>query len=263
MNLKFPYFIKVSLLFAVLFLFFSCASKKNVVYYQNIDGMNISQSNAFYEVKIQPDDVLLIIVSAEDPEIAIPFNLTTVAVSSSGRPDIATGQLTTQTYLVDKNGYIEFPVLGKVQVGGLTRTEVLQSLKEKIGVYIKKPIINLRITNFKVSLQGEVNVPGIYTVASERLTLIEALSMAKDLTIYGKRNSILVIRESNGVKSFNRVDITKADFINSPFYYLAQNDVVYVEPNATRVNSSVVGPNTSVIISAISILVSLSVLIFR
>lgn len=234
-----------------------------MVYYQNIDGMNISQSNASYEVKIQPDDVLLIIVSAEDPEIAIPFNLTTVAVSSSGRPDIATGQLTTQTYLVDKNGYIEFPVLGKVQVGGLTRTEVLQLLKDKIGVYIKKPIINLRITNFKVSLQGEVNMPGTYTVASERLTLIEALSMAKDLTIYGKRNSILVIRESNGVKSFNRIDITKADFINSPFYYLAQNDVVYVEPNATRINSSVVGPNTSVIISAISILVSLSVLIFR
>ncbi len=263
MNLKFSYFIKVSLFFAVLFLFFSCASKKNVVYYQNIDGMNISQSNASYEVKIQPDDVLLIIVSAEDPEIAIPFNLTTVAVSSTGRPDIATSQLTTQTYLVDKNGSIEFPVLGKIQVGGLTRTEVLQSLKDKIGVYIKKPIINLRITNFKVSLQGEVNVPGTYTVASERLTLIEALSMAKDLTIYGKRNSILVIRESNGVKSFNRIDITKADFINSPFYYLAQNDVVYVEPNATRINSSVVGPNTSVIISAISILVSLSVLIFR
>ena len=263
MNLKFSYFIKASLLFAVLFLFFSCASKQNVVYYQNIDGMNISQSNTSYEVKIQPDDILLIIVSAEDPEIAIPFNLTTVAVSSSGRPDIATGQLTTQTYLVDKNGYIEFPVLGKVLVGGLTRTEVLQSLKDKIGVYIKKPIINLRITNFKVSLQGEVNVPGTYTVASERLTLIEALSMAKDLTIYGKRNSILVIRESNGVKSFNRVDITKADFITSPFYYLAQNDVVYVEPNSTRVNSSVVGPNTSVIISAISILVSLSVLIFR
>ncbi len=263
MNLKFSYFIKVSLFFAVLFLFFSCASKKNVVYYQNIDGMNISQSNASYEVKIQPDDVLLIIVSAEDPEIAIPFNLTTVAVSSTGRPDIATSQLTTQTYLVDKNGSIEFPVLGKIQVGGLTRTEVLQSLKDKIGVYIKKPIINLRITNFKVSLQGEVNVPGTYTVASERLTLIEALSMAKDLTIYGKRNSILVIRESNGVKSFNRVDITKADFINSPFYYLAQNDVVYVEPNSTRINSSVVGPNTSVIISAISILVSLSVLIFR
>ena len=117
--------------------------------------------------------------------------------------------------------------------------------------------------NFKVSIQGEVNLPGTYPIASERLTLIEALSMAKDLTIYGKRDNILVIREINGVKSYNRVDITKSDFINSPFYYLSQNDVVYVEPNKTRVNSSAVGPNTSVIISAISILVSLSVLIFK
>ncbi|MNG10300.1 hypothetical protein D3C84_937590 [compost metagenome] len=117
--------------------------------------------------------------------------------------------------------------------------------------------------NFKISLQGEVNLPGTYPVASERITLIEALSMAKDLTIYGKRDNILVIREINGAKTYNRVDITKSDFINSPFYYLTQNDVVYVEPNKTRINSSVVGPNTSVIISAISILVSLSVLIFK
>jgi polysaccharide biosynthesis/export protein len=263
MNLRFSSFIKASSLFAVLFLFFSCASKKDVVYYQNSEGLNAAQSATSYEVKIQPDDVLLIIVSAEDPEIAIPFNLTSVVVSSTSNPETARGQENMQTYLVDQNGSIEFPVLGKVQVGGLTRTEVVQSLKEKIGVYIKKPIINLRITNFKISLQGEVNMPGTYTVASERVTLIEALSMAKDLTIYGKRNNILVIRESNGVKSFNRIDLTKADFIHSPFYYLAQNDVVYVEPNKTKVNAAAVGPNTSVIISAISILVSLSVLIFK
>lgn len=173
------------------------------------------------------------------------------------------GRQTIQYYLVDRNGNIEFPVLGKLQVGGLSRTEVLQSLKDKIAVYIKNPIINLRIMNFKVSLQGEVNMPGTYSIASERVTLIEALSMAKDLTIYGKRDNILVIREINGAKSYNRVDITKADFINSPFYYLTQNDVVYIEPNKTKVNASAVGPNTSVIISAASILISLSVLIFK
>jgi polysaccharide export outer membrane protein len=263
MNLNFFNFTKTVILFVALFLFFSCKSKKEIVYYQNIDETNTSQNTASYEVKIQPDDLLMIIVSAEDPEIAIPFNLTTVAVSSSGRPDLVTGQLTTQTYLVDKNGDIEFPVLGKLQVGGLTRTEVLQSLKTKIGVYIKNPIINLRITNFKISLQGEVTLPGTYSIVSERVTLIEALSMAKDLTIYGKRDNILIIREINGVKSYNRVDITKADFINSPFYYLTQNDVVYVEPNKTKVNAAAVGPNTSVIISSISILVSLAVLIFK
>ncbi|WP_123921945.1 polysaccharide biosynthesis/export family protein [Flavobacterium sp. LM4] len=247
----------------VFFLFFSCASKKDIVYYQNIDGLNRPENASSYEVKIQPDDLLMIIVSAEDPEIAMPFNLASVTVSSTANLMSATGQQTIQPYLVDKNGDIEFPVLGKLAVGGLTRTEVLKLLKDKIGIYIKNSIINLRIINFKVSLQGEVNLPGTYTVASERITLIEALSMAKDLTIYGKRDNILVIREISGVKSYNRIDITKADFINSPFYYLAQNDVVYVEPNKTKINAAAVGPNTSVIISAISILISLSVLLFK
>ena len=263
MNLNFFNYTKTSISFILFFLFFSCASKKDIVYYQNIDGINNLQNTSSYEVKIQPDDLLMIIVSAEDPEIAIPFNLTSVVLPNKTNLLTATGQQTIQSYLVDNNGNIEFPVLGKLQVGGLTRTEVLQSLKDKIGVYIKNPIINLRIMNFKISLQGEVNIPGTYSVASERVTLIEALSMGKDLTIYGKRNNILVIREINGIKSYNRVDITNADFINSPFYYLAQNDVVYVQPNNVKVNASAVGPNTSVIISAISILISLSVLLFK
>jgi polysaccharide export outer membrane protein len=261
--MKYLFLMKKTFPFLVFFLFFSCASKKDIVYYQNIDGINSLQNTTSYEIKIQPDDLLMIIVSAEDPEIAMPFNLASVTVSSTANLMSATGQQTIQPYLVDKNGSIEFPVLGKLQVGGLTRTEVLQLLKDKVGVYIKNPIINLRIINFKVSLQGEVNFPGTYSVASERITLIEALSMAKDLTIYGKRDNILIIREISGVKSYNRIDVTKADFINSPFYYLAQNDVVYVEPNKTKINAAAVGPNTSVIISAISILISLSVLLFK
>lgn len=263
MNLKDFYYTKMVSMFILLFLCFSCTSRKNIVYYQDIDRINTQQNVNSYEVKIQPDDLLMIIVSAEDPEIAMPFNLTSVTIPNTSNLQSSGGQQIVQSYLVDKNGNIEFPVLGKLQVGGLTRTEVLQLLKDKIGIYIKDPIINLRIMNFKISLQGEVNVPGTYSLASERVTLIEALSMAKDLTIYGKRDNILIIREINGVKSYNRIDITKADFINSPFYYLAQNDVVYVEPNKTRVNASAVGPNTSVIISAVSILISLSVLIFK
>lgn len=256
-------FIKITSFLLLLLLCFSCGSKKDVVYYQNIDSITAQQNNNSYEIKIQPDDLLLIIVSAEDPEVAMPFNLTTISVANSAKLEVQAGQQTIQSYLVDRNGMIEFPILGKLDVGGLSRTEVLKLLKEKISLYIKNPIVNLRIMNFKISLQGEVNQPGTYPVSSERVTLVEALSMAKDLTIYGKRDNILVIREINGVKSYNRVDITKSDFINSPFYYLAQNDVIYVEPNKTRINSSAVGPNTSVIISAISILVSLAVLIFK
>jgi len=148
-----------------------------------------------------------------------------------------------------------------MKVSGLTRTELLKTLEEKIGVYIKDPIINLRVNNFKVSVLGEVNAPGTYSISSERITLIEALTMAKDLTIYGVRNNILIIREIDGIKSFNRVDITKADFINSPFYYLGQNDVVYVEPNKNKINGAAVGPNTSVIISITSILITIITLI--
>jgi polysaccharide export outer membrane protein len=133
--------------------------------------------------------------------------------------------------------------------------------QDKIGVFIKNPIINFRITNFKVSVQGEVNSPGSYTLNSERVTLIEALTMAKDLTIYGRRNNILLIREVEGIKTYNRIDITKADFINSPFYYLAQNDVIYVEPNKNRINAAAVGANTGVIISITSILITLITLI--
>lgn len=263
MKLNPSFFIKAISFLMLLFLFFSCGSKKDVVYYQNIDGMTAQQDPNSYEIKLQPDDLLMILVSADDPEVAIPFNLRTYSTTNNSRLDITRGQETVQLYLVDQSGNIEFPVIGKLKVSGLTRTEVLKMLQEKIGKYIKNPIINLRIMNFKISLQGEVNLPGTYPITSERVTLIEALSMAKDLTIYGRRDNILVIREVNGVKSYNRVDITKSDFINSPFYYLSQNDVVYVEPNKTRINSSAVGPNTSVIISAISILVSLSVLIFK
>ncbi|CAD0004597.1 polysaccharide biosynthesis/export family protein [Flavobacterium salmonis] len=261
--MKYIYLMKKTFPLFVFFLFFSCASKKDIVYYQNIDAINNLSNTASYEVRIQPDDLLMIIVSAEDPEIAMPFNLVSVTTPNTANLMASTGQQTIQPYLVDINGGIEFPVLGKLKVGGLTRTEVLQLLKEKIGVYIKNPIINLRIMNFKVSLQGEVNFPGTYSVTSERVTVVEALGMAKDLTIYGKRDNILIIRETNGVKSYNRIDITKADFINSPFYYLTQNDVVYVEPNKTKINAAAVGPNTSVIISAISILISLSVLLFK
>jgi polysaccharide export outer membrane protein len=248
--------------FLVALFLFSCASRKDVVYYQNIDGLANQKSNS-YEIKLQPDDLLMVIVSAEDPEIAMPFNLKSISVQNPGRLDAVTGQQTMQLYLVDADGFIEFPVLGKIKVSGLSRSELLQMLQQKIGVYIKDPIINLRIMNFKVSVQGEVNAPGTYTVDSERITLIEALSKAKDLTIYGKRNNILIIREIDGVKSYNRVDITKADFINSPFYYLAQNDVVYVEPNKNKINGAAVGPNTGVIISATSLLIALITLVIR
>lgn len=259
--MKYFFVLKKKIPLFVILLLVSCSPKKDLVYYQNIDSMASGAKLNSYEIKIQPDDLLMIIVSAEDPEIAAPFNLKSISMQSPGNLEALTGQQTMQLYLVDANGFIEFPVLGKLKVSGLIRSEVLAMLQQKIGVYIKNPMINLRVMNFKVSVQGEVNVPGNFPVTSDRITLIEALTMAKDLTIYGKRNNILIIREIDGVKSYNRVDITKGDFINSPFYYLAQNDVVYVEPNKSRINGAAVGPNTGVIISITSILITLITLI--
>jgi polysaccharide export outer membrane protein len=225
-----------------------------MIYYQDIDALGAQEKSNSYEIKIQPDDLLQISVYAEDPEIAKAFSLNvTSETASSG----SAGSI----YLVDANGYIDFPTLGKIKVSGLSRTQVLELLDGKLSQYIKKPIVSLRITNFKVSVQGEVGAPGTYPVVSERITLIEALSMAKDLTVYGKRNNILIIREIDGVKSFNRVDITKSEFMNSPFYYLAQNDVVYVEPNQNKINGSAVGPSTTIIFSITSILIALATLI--
>ena len=255
--------LKKTIPYLIIVLLFSCKPREQVAYYQNIDGMKSPENSATYEIKFQPDDLLLIIVSAEDPESALPFNLTTVSVPSANGTNTLSfsGQETVQSYLVDAAGTIDFPVLGKLKVGGLTRLGLLELLQSKIGKYIKNPIINLRITNFKISVQGEVNVPGTFSVGSDRITLIEALSMAKDLTIYGRRDNILLIREVNGVKSYNRIDITKADFINSPFYYLAQNDVIYVEPNKVRINGAAVGANTGVLISITSLVITLITLI--
>ncbi|WP_310558125.1 polysaccharide biosynthesis/export family protein [Flavobacterium sp.] len=261
--MKYLFSLKITIAFLLVVIFFSCKPRKELVYYQNIDSLGSSENVNTYEIKIQPDDLLMIIVSAEDAESALPFNLTAASIPSSLGINNIAQQQSIQTYLVDASGTIVFPVLGKLQVGGLSRSELQQLLETRIAKYIKNPIINIRRTNFKISIQGEVTSPGIYTINSDRVTLIEAISMAKDLTIYGKRDNILIIREVNGVKTYNRVDITKADFIKSPFYYLAQNDVVYVEPNKVRINGAAVGTNTSAIISVTSLLITIITIILR
>lgn len=237
---------------------FSCASKKDVIYLQDADRNREAQL-LNYEPMLKPDDLLSIIISSETPEATVPFNLPAI----QGNYEIGNNQNGIKTYLIDNFGNIDFPVIGKTKLGGLTRTEATNKLASAISEYIKDPSVNLRILNYKVSIMGEVNKPGSYNIESERITLLEALGLAGDLTIYGKRDNILVIRETDGKKSYARVDITKSDFTTSPYYYLTQNDVILVEPNKTRVNSSAVGPNTAVIISGLSLLTAIAVLIFK
>lgn len=239
----------------------SCNSKKHITYYQNVDQSQIANSKTNFQTTIQPDDLLLILVSSIDAEAAVPFNLeTTLIPTAVGQGNMAQRQQ--QLYLVDQNGKIEFPILGELQVGGVEKTQAVQLIKDKLKKYLKDPIVNLRIMNFKVSVQGEVNKPGVITSVSERMTLPEALSLAGDLTIYGKRNNVLVIREVQGKKESSRVDLTKSDFINSPFYYLSQNDLIYVEPNNAKANSSTFNQNIPVWISLSSVIISL-ILLFK
>lgn len=235
----------------------SCASREEIVYFQGGDQKSFTTN---YDPKFKPDDLLMINVSAPDIEAAVPFNIpvTSVAVGVG-----ANAQLQYQLYLIDKDNNIEFPVLGTLKIGGLKRNEAILFLKEKLKAYINTPIVNIRIMNFKISVLGEVARPGNYTIASERIALPDALALAGDLTVYGKRNNITVIREVEGVKITQKVDITQTAFMNSDFYYLGQNDIVYVEPNKTKVNSSSVGPNTSVIISSLSLLVTVIAILTR
>lgn len=245
----------------------SCASREKLQYYQGIEEA-VLEETANYNPTLKQDDLLFIRVSAPNPEAARDFNLADFAVIGDGsvaglNPDLARAQLRLHTYLIDREGNIEFPVLGRIKLGGLTRAAALQLLHLKLEPFINEPIVTMRILNYKVTVQGEVVRPGVYTTQTERITLPEALGMAGDLTIYGKRENILIIREIDGKKSYNFVDLTKADFINSPFYYLSQNDVVYVEPNQMRVNSSAVGPNISVILTSVSLVITIIALLIR
>lgn len=250
------FFSRNILLLSGLVLFFSCASRKDIVYMQDIEKAKSYDAATTYEPTLQPDDLLSIIVSTESEEIAAPFNLPYIQSNDSDNRGL-------KTYLIDNSGYIDFPVIGKIKLGGLTRTEANIKMVAAVSEYVQKPIINLSIVNFKVSVLGEVNKPGSYNMMGERITFLEAISLAGDLGVYGKRDNILIIREKDGKKTYNRIDITKPDFLNSPFYYLSQNDVIYVEPNKTKVNSSVIGPDVYVLFSSLSLLITIVVVLTR
>lgn len=248
----------------------SCASRDKLRYYKGIEQA-VENENVNYNSVLKQDDLLYIVVSSPNAEAAVDFNITSFGLAPAGDAagsagaggSTSAGTLQYKAYLVDNEGYIDFPILGKLKLGGLTRTEALTLLKTRLKAYINEPTVLLRILNFKVTVQGEVNGPGVFTITTERFTLPEALSMAGDLTIYGKRDNILIIREVDGKKTYNFVDITKADFINSPFYYLSQNDLVYVEPSKVRMNASALSPSISVILSSVSLLLSVYVIFIK
>lgn len=236
----------------------SCGTKKDVLYFQDVDMAGVSMPIKNYSPIIKSDDMLTINVSALDSDAARPFNLPVVSYIGDGGE---IGRQTLQYYLVDANGNIEFPVLGKLKLAGLSRIQATDMITNMLKDYIKNPIVNIRITNFKVTVLGEVNRPGTYSVQNERITILEALGLAGDLTLYGNRHHVLVVREENGKKTYTRVDLASEGVFNSPVYYLVQNDVIYVQPNNSRIKSSTVGPNVNTTLTFISTLVTVAALI--
>jgi polysaccharide export outer membrane protein len=247
---------KKKILFIILIMAFSsCVSKKDIVYFQ-YDEINQEKVSNSYKTIIKPDDLLQITITALDIEAVRPFNLAAVTYATSSNSAIGVAQQ--QTYLVDTKGEIEFPVLGKIKIGGLTRDETIELLKSKLSPdYIKDPNVNIRISNYKISVMGDVDRPGSYNIPNERITILDALALAGDVNISGQRNNILIIREEENKKVQYRVDLRSNLLLTSPVYYLQQNDVVYVEPNYARIQSASSNSNTSLVISISSVLVAL------
>ena len=239
----------------------SCVSRKKIVYFQN-DEINQAEVSNSYKTIFKPDDLLQITITSQDLEAVKPFNLPVVTYSIA--TDNAVGNPIQQSYLVDNKGEIDFPVFGKIKVGGLTRAEVIILLKNKLSPeYVKSPTINIRINNYKVTVLGDVQKPGMYTIPNERITILEAIGLAGDLNISGKRESVLVIREIDGKKIKFRIDIRSNNVLTSPVYYLQQNDLVYVEQNNAKSQSASYNQNTGLFISIGSVLISLISILTR
>jgi len=227
----------------------SCVSKKEVVYFQNAKDFETIVDTDTFKTKFKVSDIVTIFISTFDLEAVKPFNLFIEGGTVNGQPQLI-------DYIIDIDGNIDFPVLGKIKLIGLTVQEAQALFKEKLALYLKDPIINIRITNFRISVLGEVRLPGTYQVRGERITILEALALAGDLNIKAKRENILVIRDFNGTKTYTRVNLTSKELFNSPVYYLTQNDVIYVEPNNSAVSSASGDTRIGTIISISSFLIT-------
>lgn len=258
-------FAKIAFLAVALTLTAGCTSYKQVPYLQNPEVVNnYGKEIPLYDAKIMPKDLLSITVNTTDALASAPFNLT---VQTSINAALANTNTTTtpalQQYLVNNEGEIDFPVLGHLKVEGLTKTEAENMIREKLTPYLKEtPIVTVRMANYKISVLGEVASPGTFTVSNEKVNVLEALAMAGDMTVYGMRTNVKLIREdANGKREIKELDLTQSDLILSPYFYLRQNDILYVTPNKAKAKSSDIGSTTSLWFSATSILVSIASLL--
>ena len=258
------FFSKRQLFFTTLILaicFSSCVSKKDITYFQfgEIDQKKVSN---VYKTIFKPDDILQIVISASDIAAVQPFNLPAASFNSSGGSSAGPG--TILTYLINSNGEIDFPILGKLKIGGLSREEAIGLFKNKLDPdYVKNPTINIRISNFKITIQGDVRAPGTFNIPNERVTILDAIGLAGDINISGKRDNVLVIREEGTFKKEYRVNLLSKKTYTSPVFYLQQNDIVYVEHNYAQIQSASSNTNTGLFISIAGTLIAIATLLIR
>ncbi len=241
-----------------------CGSGKEVPYFTNIDSTSLAGSRGLFDARIMPKDELTITVNTTDPDAAAPFNLQVRNQLGSGK-QMSAGGGSLQGYLVDNSGFINFPVIGKIHVSGLTKSECEDLIKSKIQPYLARtenPIVTVRMSSYRITVTGEVSKPGVIPVSTEKMSVMEALAQAGDLTIYGRRDNVMLIREdAKGEKHAVRLNLNDANLINSPYYYLQQNDILYVEPNTVKAKNSGIGSSTTIWFSFIGIVTSIASLL--
>jgi Periplasmic protein involved in polysaccharide export len=240
----------------ILFFSYSCRTPKDISYFQDLDerAKQLSELSIAYQPIIQTNDVLLITVAAREnsnPELSAPFNMPLTAYLTPGDASVQTSSAV-QTYTVDSNGYINYPVIGQVKLVGLTLDECTRLIAEKVSESIPDPIVNISILSYQVSVLGEVNKPGVIPVTNNRMSILDAIAAAEDLTIWGNRKNVLLVRDANGKKEYVRFDLTQSDIFSSPYFYLRQNDVLIVDANNTKKRESKQGTSETFKLSTIT-----------
>ena len=245
----------------------SCGSVKDIAYFQNKVVDHPEQIDKHAGIVIQPKDMLSIEVSSRNPELVAMFNLPVISYQAGSEVVTSSYQQRLMGYVVDNEGMIDFPVLGPIKVSGLTRWELSELIKKKLidGGLLTDAVVTVEFMNFKVSVIGEVNSPGTYTIQGDKVTILQAISLARDLTIFGLRENVSVIRERDGERVIYEGNLCDVSMFNSPAYYLQQNDVVYVQPSEIKARQSTTDDKslrmTSIFVSGGSLLVSLASLI--
>ena len=255
----FKSFSNSAILLSLVLLLNACISRKEIAYFNDVSKTSPVQDKLASDLKFQSGDILSIQIVASELESTLPFNLPDLSTGSQ-MPNYTNGIANQQGYLIDLAGNIEMPVIGPVRALGLTRADLISQIKVKLQPHIKIPVVQIRLLNFKVTVLGDVRSPGTFTIPNERISILEAIGIAGDLNITAMRKNVLVIRETDSVKTSYRLDLTSSSILNSPVYYLKQNDVVYVEPNRAQRNSASINSRAGILISGASLLLSFIIL---